>query len=229
MRTALSLWMVAGFLLLSQGAPIADGQSLKLELPEGAKVNSAVAVASGVKVESPGTIAGATITFDKLLPETTYDVRLTMADGTTVQGVNLAWYDEEEAKPDPGELNDEDRDEILKISSIDPFYNKHDILAVNGTHERAAVLVQLVRDKDFYAGSGQVIWRVEIYYFKNQHGGWEKIGQQNKIIRRERFKTHDAFASVTGKIKFVAALGGLKLGKDEAAKTVKIESLGAVK
>ncbi len=155
--------------------------------------------------------------------------RLTLADGTTVQGVNLDWYDEEEPKPDPREMTPEDRDEILKISSIDPFYNKHDIITLSGNHDRAAVLVQLVRDKDFYAGNGQVIWRVEIYYFKNQHGGWEKIAQQNKIVRRERFKTHEAFVAATSKILFLPALGGLKLEKDQATKVVKIDALAAPK
>jgi hypothetical protein len=203
--------------------------AITLSLPVDTKVSSAVAVAADVKVESAGKIDGASITFDKLLPETPYDVRLTLADGTIVQGVDLNWYNEEEPKADAGPLTDEDRKEMLGIISIPDFYNKHEILVYQGSHDRAVTLVQLIRDKDFYAGKGQVIWRIELYYFKNQHGGWEKISQQNKIIRRERFKTHDEFVSVAGKVRFLASLGGLKLTKDQADKTVKVETLGASK
>ncbi|HWE04042.1 MAG TPA: hypothetical protein VG326_16675 [Tepidisphaeraceae bacterium] len=223
MRKALSYLLILPLLLLARAA--FAGGTLTVELPPDTKVIAATATAWGLKVESPGVITGTTLTFQNLLPETPYDVRLTLSDGTVVQGVNLGWYNEEEAKPDPGPLSDEDRDEIQKISSIDPFYNKTKILAVDGTHDRASVLVQFVRDKDFYAGAGQVIWHVEIYYFKNQHGGWEKISQQNKVIRRERFKTHDAFTAALAKIKFLPALGGLTLDKNQTARTVKIETL----
>lgn len=212
--------------VLSQGARLfaAESATLRIELPAGTKVVSASAEAEGLKLETAGAISGSMLTFEKLLSETPYNVKLTLADGTVVQGVDLNWYDEEEGQADAGPLNDDDRDQIGKIASIDAFYNKHEILAVRGNHDRAAILVQLIRDKDFYAGAGQVIWRVEIYYFKNQHGGWEKISQQNKIIRRERFKSHDEFAKALSKIRFAPALGGIKLSKDQSDKTVKIES-----
>ncbi|HZK79794.1 MAG TPA: hypothetical protein VFC46_01980 [Humisphaera sp.] len=228
MRKAFSYLLLIPLLFLTHPAFAGTGGTLTVELPSGTKVASATATAWGLKVESPGAVNGTTLTFTNLLPEAPYDVRLTLADGTVVQGVNLGWYNEEEAKPDPGPLRDADRDEIKKISSIDPFYNKTNILTIDGTHERAAALVQFVRDKDFYAGAGQVIWHIEIYYFKNQHGGWEKISQQNKVIRRERFKTHDAFTAAVAKIKFLPSLGGLKLDKDQTARTVKVESLAPV-
>ena len=179
--------------------------TLKLVLPAETRISSATAVASGPKIECAGVIDHSSITFEKLLPETAYDVRLSLADGTTIQGVNLDWYNEEEASADAGPVTEGDREEIQKISSIDSFYDKHDLLQLKGSHDREVVLVQFVRDKDFYAGTGQVIWRVELNYFKNQHGGWERIAQQNKIIRRERFKTHDEFTKAVEKIKFVGA------------------------
>jgi hypothetical protein len=227
MRTHCFVLTIA-LLVAASGAGAADG-TLKLSLPADTKVSSAVAIASGLKLETPGKIDGATITFEKLLPETAYDARLTLGDGTIVQGVDMEWYNEEEAKADAGPLSDDDRKEMLGIISIPDFYNKHEILLIQGDHDRAVALVQLVRDKDFYAGTGQVIWRIELYYFKNQHGGWEKIGQQNKIIRRERFKTHDEFVSATAKMKFIAALGGLKLEKDQTEKSVKLQTLSPAK
>lgn len=225
MSKAIETLLISSVLLWGGIAIAAEGGSLKVELPVGTKVSSAAAVATAMKLETAGKIDGTSITFDKLLPETPYDIRLTLADGTTVQGVDLGWYNEEETRPDAGPLTDDDRKEMLGIISIPDFYNKHDILMYQGDHSRAATLVQLVRDKDFYAGGGQVIWRVEVYYFKNQHGGWEKIAQTNKILRRERFKTHDLFKSTTDKIKYLAALGGLKLDKNQSEKTVKIENL----
>jgi hypothetical protein len=227
MRKETAIILIAAVLLLGSALRAAEGGNLKIELATATKVSAAVAIAAGLKVESPGKIDGTTITFERLLPDTAYDVRLTLADGTTLQGVDLNWYTEEETKPDAGPLRDEDRKEMLGILSIPDFYNKKDILIYQGDHSRAATLVQLVRDKDFYAGGGQVIWRIEIYYFKNQHGGWEKLAQVNKILRRERFKTHDLFKMTTNKIKYLAALGGLKLDKNQTERTVKIETLAA--
>ncbi|MDB5303429.1 MAG: hypothetical protein JWM97_978 [Phycisphaerales bacterium] len=221
---SLSLLLISS-LAVAHPALAANSGTLKLELPEGTKPASAVAVASGIKVECTGAVSGQTITFEKLLPDTPYDVRLTLADGVVLQGVNLNWYDDEEARPDAGEIKDEDRNEIKQIVGINPFYNKTEILQLRGNHDRAVALVQYVRDKDFVEGAGQVIWRVELNYFKNQHGGWERVGQQNKIVRRERYKSHDAFKTGIANIRFIPALGGLKIEKDQATTTVKVGKL----
>lgn len=225
MRHLSCLLFVCSLLVGGALARGAGGATLTVELPAETKVASAVAVASGLKVESPGVINRTTLTFDHLLPATPYDIRLTLVDGSVVQGVNLDWYDDEAPAPDAPPLTDADRKEMLDILLIPDFYNKKSILLYKGTHERAATLVQLVRDTDFYAGGGQVIWRIELYYFKNQHGGWEKIAQQNKILRRERFKSHDAYLAATSKLTFLPALGGITLGAGEATKTVKLDTL----
>jgi hypothetical protein len=229
MRAKLHLGLLIPMFLLANAARAGDGGVIKLKLPSDTKVKSAVAVATGLKVESAGKVDGGTITFEKLLPETPYDVRLTLADDTVIQGVDLSWYNEEEPKADAAPLTDDDKKEMLGILNIPDFYNKKDILIFQGTHERATTLVQLVRDKDFYAGTGQVIWRIELYYFKNQHGGWEKLSQQNKILRRERFKTQDAYKFTTGKLRFSSELGGLKLEKNQAERTVKVNALPSAK
>jgi hypothetical protein len=214
---------------VANSARAESAATLKVELPDGTKVVSAVAIASGIKVETAGAVSGRTITFEKLLADTAYDVRLTLADGAVIQGVDLNWYDDEEAKPDAGEMKDEDRAEIKQIIGLDPFYTKADVLQFQGNRDRVAALVQYVRDKDFVEGAGQVIWRVELNYFKNQHGGWERISQQSKIIRRERYKTHEAFAAGVAKIRFFPALGGLKIAQGQSPRTVKVEKLDAAK
>ena len=225
MRGCLAL-VLLHFLLLAPG-PVRASGSITVELPPSVHVASAVAASTDVKSESARIVKGSTVVFDALKPQTIYDVKLTLADGMTIQGVNLDWYNDDDARPDAGPLSDDDRGEMMKIVRLDPFMNHQDFLLLSGNHDRATVLVQLARDKDFYAGAGQVIWRVELFYFKNQHGGWEKIPQVNKIIRRERFKTREAHQAALAKIKFVAALGGLKLDKDQEHKTIKVESFDA--
>ena len=198
--------------------------SVTLQLPSTAKASSAVAVAEGVKVETPGTVDGAIVHFGKLLADTPYNIRLTLADGMVVQGVNLNWYDEEPAKADADPLDDQDKKDINAILQIPSFYNKSNILHLNGDHTRATALVELIRDKDFVEGAGQVIWRVELYYFKQQFGGWEKVQQQDKIIRRERFKSRAEYESTVSKIRWSPTLGGIRLDNDHPQKTVKLEA-----
>lgn len=203
------------FVLLSRGAFAADGVGFDVRLPKDAKAKSAVATAPALKLETPGKIDGQVIHFDNLLTDTAYDVRVTLDDGTILQGVDLAWYDLEPAKKDAGEPSDEDRKQINSlVSDIPRFYNKNEILSLSGDHDRAVGLVRLLRDKEFYGNSGEeIVWRIEVWYFKNQYGGWEAVSQQNKVLRRERFKTRAAFREATEKLKWTPALGGVHVPK----------------
>ena len=182
------------------------------------KVSSATATSAEPKVSVAGTVSAQAVLFENLAADASYDVRLDLADGVAMQGVDLGWYDEEPARPDAGELTDDDRTAIKAIINVPSFYNKSEILAVRGDHSRASVLVQLVRDKDFYHGTGEVIWRVELWYFQEEYGGWEKVAQQNKILRRERFKTHDAFEAAVAKLKWAPELGGIIMSREQCRK-----------
>ncbi len=76
--------------------------------------------------------------------------------------------------------------------------------------------MRLQRDKDFVGNTGdEIVWRIELWYFKNQHGGWEAVAQQNKVLRRERFKTREAYRSATEKLKWTPELGGIRIAKDQ--------------
>lgn len=199
----------------------AAGVELVVELPKDLKVKEAQAVVPQMKLEQAGSIKGNTITFANLLPNTAYNVKLTLPDGVVLQGVDMSWYDLEPAKPNARDLTDDDREEIRSIvQDVQSFYNKSTILRLTGTHDRAVGLVELVRDKDFHAGKGEVIWRVELYYFKFQAGGWEKVSQQNKVLVRERFKTNAAYQEALRKARWVPELGGLRIGKDETGRRI---------
>ena len=200
-------------------------------LPEGKQVKSAVAAAPSLKLDVQGTVDGRTVTFANVLPDTAYDVRVTLTDGTVVQGVDLGWYDEEPAKKDAADLDNDDREQIRAIvQDVPGFYNKRDILVLRGDHDRAVALLRLVRDKAFVNDKGgEVIWRIELWYFKNQNGGWEAVQQQNRVLRRERFPSPDARKAAEDAVRWAPALGGLRVAKGEAAKTVKLEEWEGVR
>ena len=84
--------------------------------------------------------------------------------------------------------------------------------------------MQLVRDKAFHSDSGdEVIWHIELWYFKNQHGGWEKVQQENKILRRERFATHKEYQDVVDHLRWTPQLGGLTVAKGENELSVTLQ------
>jgi hypothetical protein len=196
-------------------AAIARAGELTVQLLPGMKPASATATASGVDLAIDGTIKDGVITFQKLLPATPYDVKVTLEDGTILQGVDLSWYNEDPPKPNAGKFNDDDRKEVQAIMDVPSFYNKNDILLLNANHDRAVVLAQLIRDNAFHSDTGdEVIWRIELWYFKNEYGGWAKINQVNKILRRERYASHAEYESAVSKIKWTPQLGGISVPKN---------------
>jgi hypothetical protein len=154
--------------------------------------------------------------FENLPPDTPCDIKITLADDRILQGVNLASYRPDAPKPDAAPLDDDDRKAITDlIHNPKAFENKQNILFMKGDNTRATVLVELIRDKDFHASGGNIIWRIELWYFENQFGGWAKVAQQNKVLRRERFKDKAAYDAAVSKIKWIPQLGGIKLAKDK--------------
>ena len=196
----------------------AAGLDLVVKLPDKCDAKSAVARSNQAKQTFNGLVdtKAHTITFEKLAPDVPYDLALTLNDGMVLQGVNLAWYGLDAPKPDAAPLTDDDRKAISDLVK-DPkaFENKQSILFISGDGTRATVLVELIRDKEFHAAGGNIIWRIELWYFENQFGGWAKVVQQNKVLRRERFKDQAAFDAATSKIKWIPELGGIKLAKDK--------------
>ncbi len=219
MRNALG-WVFAA-ILVSQAQ--AGGIELTVRLPEKVEARSAVAMVRELKVKTPGVVKGRAVTFADLLPDVAYDLTLTLADGTTYCGADMAWYNEEPANPEAGPLDEDDRKQIQDVIAIPSFYDRSDVLRLCGSHERAVVLVQLIRTKPFVnpdgsAAPGQVVWRVELWYFRNQAGGWEKIRQAHKVLRREQFSRAEFDKAL--KIKWMPELGGIRLGKETAQVTI---------
>lgn len=219
-----SRFILLGIALLALSAqPLrAAGATLVVVLPENAKPQAAKALAPLLKLETPGNVAGSRITFANLLPETRYDLQITLADGTILQGVDLGWYSDEPAKPDTPPLDDDDRQQLKELfEGVKAFENKRQLLLLAGNHDRVTILAELIRDTPFHsAKSGEIIWRIELWYFKNQHGGWERVAQSNKVLRRERFASAQEFQRQTSRLRWLPALGGLRLAKTDPPKTL---------
>jgi hypothetical protein len=189
---------------------------LTLEVPATMQVKEALADNRDTTTQTTGTVQGQKIIFHNLTAGAAHDVRLTLADGTILQGVDLSWYNQEPAKADAEPFNDEDREQIRAIlQDVKGFTNRNDILKLTGDHNRAVLLAQLIRDRDFHADKGgEIIWRIELWYFKNNYGGWEKIGQVNKVLRRERYASAEEFKAATQNLRWTEQLGGIRPAKD---------------
>lgn len=162
-------------------------------------------------------VDGKTITCTNLLVDSPYDLAVTLKDGTVLQGVDMNWYAPLEPAADPpAALTEEDRAEIQAlIKDVPSFYDRSTLLHLQGDAARAVALVELVRDRAFYDSKGNVVWRVELWYFEQLHGGWAKVQQQNKVLRRERFKSVDAFKQATRNLQWVPALGGIRMMRED--------------
>lgn len=211
-------------LLTGASARAAD---LVVQLPPDAKAKSATAVAAAMKVQSAGEIDGHTITYKNLLPATAYSVRIALDDGTILTGVDMRWHSMEKPAAEGRPLSDEDREQIRAlVQDVRQFYDRSEVLDLQGDHDRATALVQQIRDSAFHSDKGgEVIWRVELWYFKNRHGGWERVSQTNKVLRRERFASRRQYQEETGRLRWMAQLGGIELVKEGPPVTIRLESL----
>jgi hypothetical protein len=131
--------------------------------------------------------------------------------------VDSSWYNSEKPSADAGAMDDDDRRQISSIlKDIKSFYDRTEALAVWGDHDRAVVLVQRIRDSKFHSDKGgECIWRVELWYLKNEAGGWAKINQQDRVLRRERFDSSAKMQQEIERIHWRPELGGIRVKKDE--------------
>jgi hypothetical protein len=203
--------LIAGVLMA--GTP-ALAASIVIRLPPGAVATAATATApKSPTTHLRGTVHGDTVTFADVPPGTACEAQVTLADGTVLQGVDMGWYSRVPAKADAGPLTDDDRHDMAAVlGGVLSFFNHTDEVLVRGTHDRAVMLVDLRRDSAFHSDKGdEVIWRPEVWYFENHHGGWEKVQQTDRNLRRERFPTGPAYHAVVDHLRWVPELGGLKV------------------
>jgi hypothetical protein len=207
-------WIIFIILLLT---PIISAGEVIVHTPTDSKVVHASA--KSAKETITGTIAADGIHFD-LHPGAKYDITLEHADGKIDQGVDSGWYDAEPASPNAGPMDDDDQQQVRSIlTDIKSFYDRTEALATWGDHDRAVLLVQRIRESKFHSDKGgEAIWRIELWYFKNEAGGWAKISQQDKVLRRERFDSSEKMNQTIQKITWRPELGGVK----DQSKTIEL-------
>jgi hypothetical protein len=131
---------------------------------------------------------------DRLLADHTYDliVWTTAADGTVTrwEGVNMDYH---RAIIPSTAATAEDRKAIEALITDPPqFYDKVRPLKIAADHQHATVLVELIRTRDFHSDKGgEIIYRVELWYFENLFGGWAKDNNTEKVLVRARGKPAD--------------------------------------
>lgn len=206
------------------------GQDLVIRLPEGAQATSATATNAGMKLTVPGQAHGSVIRFTKLLSQTPYDVIVKLNDNTVLQGASLKWYNDEPVDPVNQPLTDEDRAEIAELVKSDKeFMNRQEILHLAGDRNRATALMKLVRDRAFHSDKGgEIICRFELWYFRFEAGGWMKVQQGSKLLRRDRFTSKADYEKTIGPIRWIPELGSITLEKGETEKTITLTSTAGI-
>ncbi len=141
--------------------------------------------------------------FANLPGDAAYDLCLRMDDGREVEGIDLEFVDARLLKlaaerrkqldlpPDRSkEFTQADADKILTYArDMEDFMEDRRVLYVKGFGRRATMLIEQMRLRKFVAASGaarpgKIIWRVELWYFLEQRGGWERIANQERMLRR---------------------------------------------
>lgn len=163
----------------------------------------AICRATGRKYE-PTTFDAGTgrFTFADLPGDAVYDLCITTVDGRDVEGIDLSFVDARlerlaEARRaqlqlpprKPGRFTQKDVDAILQfVADGKDFMDTRRVLYVRGHGGRAVVLIERMRLKNFYNAKADVIWRIELWYFVRRAGGWERIPNVERVLRRVRAK-----------------------------------------
>jgi len=140
-------------------------------------------------------------TIEKLPGDATYDLCLETVDGRIIEGIDLDFVDarllrlaEKRRKelgllPERrGEFRLHDVKELLAyVRRMKDFMETRRVLYLRGHGMRATMLVELLRRRRFHGRRGnEVVWRIELWYFENRYGGWERLANQQRVLRRER-------------------------------------------
>jgi hypothetical protein len=204
-------------------ASMACAADLQVQLPAGTTARRAAALAPSPEPGTEGTpvngtVDGQTISFTNLESATAYDLRIDLKGGQILHGVNMAWYTSEPPQADAGPLDDDDRRQIgALVSDVKSFYDTSRIVTLTGDHNRATVLVERIRSSAFHSGAaGEVIWRIELWYFTNEFGGWAELPQTDKVLIRSRFPSPQEYHATVDPLRWVPQLGGIILDKDNS-------------
>jgi hypothetical protein len=132
---------------------------------------------------------GGAFRINNLLPGRAYDLIVWTKDA---QGVETRWegvsmnYHRDIQLSTPATPDDRN---LIESAISDPkqFYDKVRVLRLAADHGHATALVELLRTRDFHSDKGgEVIYRVELWYYENLFGGWAKDKNTERVLTRLR-------------------------------------------
>ena len=180
--------------------------AVRITPTEEIKSISAVSRQTG-KAYQPSSVCSKTgrCAFLRLPGDATYDVVIQTTDGRSIEGIDLEFVDarllrmaatrrEQLGMPaEPArEFTQTDADWMIKfVADMKDFMDTRRVLYIQGHGRRATVLVELLRTREFHADGGDIIWRVELWYFEWRSGGWQRAPNQERVLRRFRGKADD--------------------------------------
>lgn len=139
-----------------------------------------------------------------LAGDQTYDVCIKTTDGRTFEGIDLTAVDDHISRlaedrrkllgVEPRTTHTFDDDDVKWMldyaKNMEDFMDIRRVLYVEGHGKRATMVVELLKADNFFsAKAGEVIWRIEMWYFEYQYGGWEQIPNSAVVLQRIRFHT----------------------------------------
>ncbi len=140
--------------------------------------------------------------FRKMPGDASYDIVVTLPGGRVIEGIDLEFADARllrlaemrrkqlglPCEDAAGEkFTSVDMHELLGIvRDMKDFMEVRRVLYVRGHGRRATMLVELLRTREFYASKGKIVWRVELWYFERAGGGWRRLPNQERVLRRMR-------------------------------------------
>ncbi|MCD4826121.1 MAG: hypothetical protein K8S55_16135 [Phycisphaerae bacterium] len=151
--------------------------------------------------------------FGKLPGDATYDICISTTDSRNIEGINLNFVDSRmlrllairrkqlglPAKKTQKPFTQADADAITKLiiaGGKKDFMDYRRVLYIRGKGPRATVLLELMRTTGFHKSrmddqKSDIVWRVELWYFARRGGGWERLANVERILRRVRTKPHE--------------------------------------
>jgi len=150
-----------------------------------------------------------------------------------IEGVDLAPFETDlerlrgqRIQANPREFVPEDREAIVElITKVKQFENFVRAIYIVGHGDKATALVEKARIQDAQTGpfhseqGNEAIWRLELWYFRKWYGGWERIGNAETVLYRQRMprSRYDAMNWV-----FSDSLGGIEVGPTGTSPVVTI-------
>ncbi|MCL2647612.1 MAG: hypothetical protein FWD61_11495 [Phycisphaerales bacterium] len=158
-----------------------------------------------------GKVDGKNFSVEGVLPGRSYDLIVwTDKDGEKTRWEGACMDYHREILPDK-EVTEEDKKWLTDfVKEMPAFTDKMRVLHMAADHKHATLLVELARTREFHSDKGgELIYRVELWYFENLFGGWAKDKNTEKVLARVRGKA-EAFEK---KWQFLPDLGGVVAGK----------------